>query len=121
MLAAHIWELGSTFFRYYYLTANCSYQILGLLEVARPSLSLLGSLHTPVLPADTVKAVADVPGLVKSVRFRPSLRTQFRSRLVKLDGAERAAVADLAGNPERPLDGMSDEARVQVFDAAQRS
>src|SRR5262249_6367531 len=65
MLVAHVWELGSTFFRYYYLTANCSYPIAGLIDVAVPELDLLDRLHTPVLPSDTVKLIAAVPGLVR--------------------------------------------------------
>ena len=32
----HLWELGSTYFAYYYLSENCSYHVLGLLE-ASPS------------------------------------------------------------------------------------
>ncbi|HRY30545.1 MAG TPA: DUF4105 domain-containing protein, partial [Elusimicrobiota bacterium] len=33
-LARHLWEFGSTYFDYYFLTENCSYQLLPLLEVA---------------------------------------------------------------------------------------
>src|SRR5690606_26093360 len=38
LVVAHLWELGSTHFDYYYLTENCSYHVLGALEVARPDL-----------------------------------------------------------------------------------
>ena len=34
----HLWELQGIAFDYYYFDENCSWQLLGLLEVARPSL-----------------------------------------------------------------------------------
>ena len=39
-LMYHLWELGSTWFDYFYIDENCSYQLLTLLEVARPSLEI---------------------------------------------------------------------------------
>src|SRR5262249_27241324 len=42
LLLAHVWELGSTFFPYYYVTANCAYAILAAIEAADPSFELLG-------------------------------------------------------------------------------
>jgi len=56
MLSAHLWELGHTYFAYYYLTENCSYHVLSLIEVADPSLHLLEGISAPVIPADTVRA-----------------------------------------------------------------
>src|SRR5262249_53633592 len=81
MLVAHIWELGSTYFDYYYLTENCSYHVLGALEAAAPELELLRHVKTPVIPVDTVKALYENQGLVRDVRYRPSIRTQFRKRI----------------------------------------
>lgn len=52
----HIWEMGQVHFDYYYFTENCSYHILGLLNVAYDEGNLLESLSpTYVLPIDTVK------------------------------------------------------------------
>ena len=39
MLVAHLWELGSTYFDYFYLSENCSYHSLAVLGVAEPSLT----------------------------------------------------------------------------------
>ena len=41
LLAAHLWELGGTWFAYWYLDENCSYHVLGALEAAAPRLELL--------------------------------------------------------------------------------
>ncbi|MCA9645082.1 MAG: DUF4105 domain-containing protein, partial [Myxococcales bacterium] len=119
MMLAHIWELGSNYFDYFYLTENCSYHILAILEVARPSADLLSKLGWPVIPADTIKALFKEGGLVRSVHFRPSNRTQFRARLESLSSNERSALALLAADPEAPLpDDLSVAARVRVLDAA---
>src|SRR5262249_48813374 len=37
-LVRHLWEMGSAEMDYYFFNRNCSYQLLPLLEVARPSL-----------------------------------------------------------------------------------
>jgi hypothetical protein len=119
MLVAHLWELGSTYFDYYYLSENCSYHVLGALEVADPGLRLLDKVGTPVIPVDTVKALFENEGLVRGVRFRPSLRTQFRRRVAGLSGPERDAVEALARDPAAPLPrDLPPARRVRVLDAA---
>jgi len=118
-VVAHIWELGSTYFAYYYLTENCSYQILAVLEVASPRLQLLEGLRKPVIPADTVKALFKNPGLVKHVKYRPSNRTKFRQRMSALTSAEEDAVALLMRDPKAPLPAsFSIAQQVKVLDTA---
>jgi Domain of unknown function (DUF4105) len=115
----HIWELGSTYFAYYYMTENCSYQILGALEVADPHLRLLEGLNKPVIPADTVKALFKNPGLVKRIKYRPSNRTQFLQRMSKLTPEEGDAVALLMHNPSAALPPAWGTAeQVKVLDTA---
>ncbi|BDG08292.1 Lnb N-terminal periplasmic domain-containing protein [Anaeromyxobacter paludicola] len=119
MLVAHVWELGSTWFDYYYLSENCSYHILGALEAAAPRLDLLSRLAPVVLPAATVQALYDNPGLVRGVRFRPSIRSQFRQRAAALDPRLHDAVEALAEDPARPSPaGLAPEAEAAVLDAA---
>jgi len=115
---AHLWELGSTFFDYYYVSENCSYHLLGALEVARPSLQLLKHMHWPVIPADTIKALYANPGFVTGVRFRPSLRRQFEARLRPLHGGALAVIDRLAHDPRSRFELPQREA-VEVLDAAQ--
>jgi hypothetical protein len=114
----HLWELGSTYFWYYYLTENCSYHILGALEVARPELELIEPLGFPVLPVDTVKVLVDNPGLVRNVSYRPSNRTLVRQRLEGLTGSEREAVGKIMRHPRASLSGLSVAEQVRVLDTA---
>jgi Domain of unknown function (DUF4105) len=119
LLVAHLWELGSTFFRYFYLSENCSYHVLGALEVVDPKLELTSHLGWPVIPADTVKVLLAQRGLVKSLHYRPSNRTQFKSRVATLDAEELRAVDALLQDPRAPLPPSFDERRqVKVLDAA---
>ncbi len=119
MAVAHIWELGSTYFDYYYLTENCSYHMLGILEVARPSLDLRGRLGWPVVPIDTVRAITKSPGLVRRISYRPSVRSQFRYGLSRLSPEETDAVFELGENVEAPLPSyFTREQQVRVLDVA---
>lgn len=116
---AHIWELGSTYFDYFYLSENCSYHVLGILEVASPRISLLARLGWPVIPAATVQALAANPGLVRKISYRPSTRSQFEQRVAALEGEEVDAVFQLGKDPTSPLPQHFTTARsVQVLDTA---
>ena len=72
----HIWELNGTHSYYYFFTENCSYNMLWLLEAARPSLELRAKFHYDVIPLETVHVVKNA-GIVKSYNYRPSKRTKL--------------------------------------------
>lgn len=118
-LQAHLWELGTTHFDYYYITENCSYYILSLLEAAAPRLELLSRLPFWILPSDTVKAVANA-GLVKEVTFRPSLHSQFEARKEKLNSDQMKALRLLDRDPNREAARINDgdvlDAALDLFD-----
>lgn len=118
-VVAHVWELGHTYFAYYYLTENCSYHILALLEVADPKLQLVDKLGWPVIPADTVKALQENPGLIRQVSYRASNRTRFAQLVEALSAEEQAAVQQLMNDAEAPLPtAFSVEQKVRVLDVA---
>jgi hypothetical protein len=115
----HLWELGSTYFAYYYLSENCSYHVLGLLEAVNPRFELLRHVGYPVIPADTVKALYRNSGLVKSVRYRPSNRTQLKFRLSALSAGERDLLAKLLAEPHTPFpSAMPLDRQMKVLDTA---
>lgn len=95
LIVDHIWELGHTRFDYYFLTENCSYHVLSILEAARPSLNLhshLPRLYT--IPSETLKAL-EAEKIVKKITFRPSASTQFYHQLNLLSKDEKKEVNDL--------------------------
>jgi hypothetical protein len=81
----HTWELRSAGLDYYFLDENCSYQLLSLLEAARPSMHLLDQFGLWAIPADTVRAVANEDDLISFATFRPSRRTVLQARANQLD------------------------------------
>lgn len=103
LLTLHLWELADTHIAYYYLTKNCSYHALAMLEAAAPRIDLVARLNFAVMPRDTVKALFTVPGLVQRFDYRPSLRSQFRAQASRLSAAQHSAVLDLLRDPNAPL------------------
>ncbi len=91
----HAWELGPAYFQYFFFDENCSYQLLGLLQVARPEMDLVGPFRGWALPTDTVRVVAEQPGLVRRTVYRPANATLIRRRVSLLSGEERALVRGL--------------------------
>jgi len=77
----HVWEMQGIGSNYYFLDRNCSYAILYLLEIARPSLKnindFLEAKKVWVLPSDTVRVVID-SGIVAQESYRPSLATRIK-------------------------------------------
>lgn len=120
-LVAHAWETRTTHFEYFFLTENCSYFLLGLLEAAAPELHLSSRFQGTVIPADTVRVVLQVPGLVRKVASRPSLHAVMMSRKAQLVADEAGAADALAaqGKQAGPLIARLVPARqAAVVDAA---
>jgi hypothetical protein len=104
----HAWELRSASLDYYFLDENCSYQLLSLLEAARPSLHLLDRFGLWAIPADTVRAVADEKDLISATTFRPSRRTVLQERTKHLDPALQN-IAKCIGDDRCPADTAARE------------
>ena len=73
-MTQHIWELNNTHSHYYFFTENCSYNMLWLLEVARPSVHLREYFTYAVIPLETVH-VAKEEKLIEDIKYRASKRT----------------------------------------------
>ena len=120
-LLRHLWELGGNSFDYLYFQENCSYHILSVLEVANPELRLTDRFAFHVIPAETVKAVTEQPGLAGNARYRPSLVSQLNGKRARLSSDETQALRALIFNREpRPgpeYQALTDQAKARVLDA----
>ena len=76
-LMQHAWELHNTAFDYYFLDENCSFQLLSLLDVARPGMNLTADFPLGVIPVDTVRDVIKQKNILGGVKYRPSSRTNL--------------------------------------------
>ncbi|NNJ17602.1 DUF4105 domain-containing protein [Pseudomonas putida CSV86] len=96
-MVEHIWELKQIRFDYFFFDENCSYRLLELLQVARPSLDLTSHFPLTAIPTDTVKAVKKA-GLVERVDYRPSRERELLARAEPLDKAEQQQVLAVAAD-----------------------
>lgn len=96
MLVAHLWELSHSKIDYWYLTENCSYHMISVLEAVDPSVDVLSKLHHVVIPADTVRVLWNQTDLVEGVSYRPSVRQTFLKRQSLLDHDQKKILRDLA-------------------------
>ena len=94
-LIRHVWEVKPIHFDYYFMSENCSFRLMSLLDVARPGLKLRDRFAIRAIPVDTVRAVVD-SGLVKAMQYRPSAATELASRKRQLSADDQAAVVRLA-------------------------
>ena len=94
-LLLHLWELLPVHFDYYFINKNCSYQLLTLLEIARPKLNLSSQFKFDAIPADTVRAIVN-QGLLKETHYRPALATLLIAKAKRLDDAQQQFAKALA-------------------------
>ena len=97
----HIWELRDIASDYYFFDENCSFDLLFLLEAARPSLQLTESTRPWVIPIDTVRLVQE-SGLVEKIDYRPSKATRIKRLAAKMNGAEQELTLQVIAGARRP-------------------
>lgn len=83
-LMLHVWEIRNTVSRYFFFDENCSYNLLFLLDAARPGLRLHRQARPWVIPLDTVRLVR-AAGLITTSTCRPSRAAQLYRLAEALD------------------------------------
>lgn len=71
------WEWREFTSPYYFFTRNCSYELLGLIEMAKPGLDLQSRFNWHAMPTDTLRAVLEQPNLLKRVSYRAASGTKL--------------------------------------------
>lgn len=121
-LLMHAWEMGNAYFDYFFFKENCSYHILSLLEYANPDLHLRDRFHLWTIPAETVRAITDYPGLVGAATYRPSRSTIIKRKRRLLTSEERTLSRRIMNAPELTGDAsfaaLPIERRALVLDIA---
>jgi hypothetical protein len=120
-LMMHTYELDNIYSDYYFFDENCSYQLLFLLDAARPSLGLTDQLNLWVIPLDTVR-VAKKNGLITATFYRPSKSTKIKhiASLLPEAGKDKA-LSIVRGDlqPEILLEqDISEQEKIQICDLA---
>ncbi len=122
-MVEHVWELKQIQFDYFFFDENCSYRLLELLQVARPSLRLTEQFPLTAIPTDTVKAVKEA-GLVESIEYRPSRERELLSRAEPLSDEEQQWVLKVSADQQVLQDptfkALSRDRQALIIDAAYR-
>ncbi|NOY84235.1 MAG: DUF4105 domain-containing protein [Nitrospirae bacterium] len=101
-IVLHIWEMRDLYSEYYFFDENCSFAVLYLLEVARPSLQLLNETNRfLVLPISTIRTVVNA-GIVTQITYRPSQGTTIRKIAETLSKEEQRLAYDIATGDTDP-------------------
>lgn len=109
----HIWELGNTYFDYYYFHENCSYHLLSILEVARPNLSLTDKYSAYTIPADTIRLLHE-NDLIEEGKRRESTYSRLIRKSKGLSKSELDLAKKLASEPYLATENV----KAQVLDVS---
>ena len=74
----HLWELKDIYTDYYFFDENCSYNLLLVLEAARPGIDLFKDLPPWVIPMDTIKSIRNAGVSTQGAEYRPSKAAKIR-------------------------------------------
>ncbi|HLO10316.1 MAG TPA: DUF4105 domain-containing protein, partial [Desulfobacteria bacterium] len=121
-MTLHILEMEGIYADYYFLDENCSYDLLFLLESARPSVTLTdrhkGFFAAPI---DTLRSVL-AEGLIDNVVFRPSTARTIRHKASEAGEEEVDMAKSLASGDAAPSDVVEGplpaNGKVRVLDLA---
>lgn len=122
-MVRHIWELKDTYSYYYFFDENCSYNLLLLLEAARPEVDLTGRLPGWVIPMDTVMALKDSGMLTPDAAYRPSRATRIK-HIESITGTDGLITARKLAYDETPPEAVAASAetdreeRIRTLDLA---
>ncbi len=121
-LLMHEWELQKIHFDYFFFKENCSYQILSLVEIAKPELQLTDQYYLWTIPGETVRLISQQSGLVKRVTFMNSRTTTIRRKVDALKPNETQLLAllihDPAGFHDQRFMSLLPERQVFLLDLA---
>lgn len=101
-MVLHVLEMQGIHADYYFLDENCSYDLLFLLEAARPSVTLTDR-HKGffVAPIETLRSVL-AEGLIDNVAFRPSAARTIRHKAAEARDREIDMAKALASGNAAP-------------------
>jgi hypothetical protein len=105
-MVMHVWEVRDIYADYYFFDENCSFDLLLLLEVARPSLRLSDAFWDNkvrfwVIPVDTIRVIKE-SGLITKEKYRPSQATRILAIASHMDGGSQKVALDVVNKKTSP-------------------
>jgi len=96
----HLWELKDVYTYYYFFDENCSYNLLLVLEAARPGIDLFKGLPPWVIPMDTIKSVRNAGVSSRGAEYRPSRAAKIKHLEGLVQGPLKNAAIKIASGAE---------------------
>ncbi len=112
----HIFEVERFYSDYYFIDENCSYNLLWLIEVARPSLDLVDRFKYVVLPIDTIREIID-QGVVDSTFYRES-QLQKMQYILEEKIKDKKLAKKFMDDPSISLDHLDRLQQIYILDLA---
>lgn len=106
-LIYHLWELHFFKSDYFFFKENCSYNILTLLEYARPSLNLSDKFSAFTIPSDTIREISKNQ-LISNIFYRPSKKSEISHLLKFVTEKEKKAVLEIVEQKVSPENLLTD-------------
>lgn len=120
-MVMHLAELENIYTDYYFFNENCSFNLLYLLEAARPDAHLTDRFFFSVLPVETIR-LAKQEGFIESVAYRPSTASKIKHNMACLGKALAKIGVDISKqkNPPEAVLAMdiSTTEKMQILDLA---
>ena len=107
----HVVEMEDIYSNYYFIDENCSFNLLYLIEVAKPESQITDAFGFGVEPIDTLRAAKD-KNLVSKRIYRPSLYTKINFFRSKLSSKEQELVLDFCK-------GSKDLSEIELIEASE--
>ncbi len=117
-LTKRVWELRFVNFPYYFLHSNCSYELLNLMEIARPSLSLQNKFPVYAIPTDTLRASLIDADLLEKTVYRPAFVSRLNAQADQASPHVIAAAKALAEKPNYPMADLNSQQQAQATEMA---
>ena len=119
----HLWELKDIYTYYYFFDENCSYNLLFMLENARPEADITGLLPGWIIPADTMRAIRSNNIFVNEPVHRPSKAARIKYIASLTRSADQDRAIDIVFGRLEPAElfkttSMTDEDRIKTLDIA---
>ncbi len=117
----HVWEMRGIYSDYYFFDENCCFNLLYLIDAARPGLDLHERTGGWVIPLDTVKLMQGA-GLIADPVYRPSRTTRVHHLASQLSADQGELARGLARGERTPAEvaqGGADAAtQARILDLA---
>ena len=117
-LTKRVWELRFVHFPYYFLHSNCSYELLNLMEIARPTLSLQNKFPVYAIPTDTLRASLIDADLLEKTVYRPAFVSRLNAQADRASEHTITAAKALVVKPDLPMTNLTPQQQAQATEMA---